>query len=204
MRSAYYERALIQHNNESGDPLADILSMYGKKQAENEEPWWYAFWGKYAPTLPEVEVDDEFIRCASQRNETAILVISRVSGGEECDRRVYVDFELTKSEQKLLNQITDSFKHVIVILNTVGIIDTSWIDRSLSEFVDSELTGVVLTEIKTERFQERLSLPKKIMEERHPVEILRTPAGETVLDFGHRPLLLTVCPRFAMPASFWS
>lgn len=125
----YYARALIQHGNETGDPLADILSMMGKKQAENEEPWWYAFWGKYASTLPEVEVDDELVRRASQRNDTALLVISRVSGGEECDRRVEEDFELTKSERKLLVQITDSFKHVIVILNTVGIIDTSWIDH---------------------------------------------------------------------------
>jgi alpha-L-rhamnosidase len=55
---------------------------------------------------------------------------------------------------------------------------------SLPSFDDNEWEKVVPTTIKTERLQARLSLPVKIMEERKPVEIIRTSTDETVLDFG--------------------
>lgn len=55
---------------------------------------------------------------------------------------------------------------------------------SLADFDDLDWTSVRQTEIKTELFSARRSLPVKIMEEIKPIEILHTPAGETVLDFG--------------------
>ncbi|MEH7493840.1 alpha-L-rhamnosidase [Neobacillus niacini] len=57
-------------------------------------------------------------------------------------------------------------------------------DWSLPIFDDSNWKKAVLTEVHTEQFQARLSLPVKIMEERKPIDIIYTPAGETVLDFG--------------------
>ena len=55
---------------------------------------------------------------------------------------------------------------------------------TLADFDDSKWTSVRFTKVNTERFQARISLPVKIMEERKPIEIIHTPAGETVLDFG--------------------
>ncbi|MBM7570571.1 alpha-L-rhamnosidase [Aquibacillus albus] len=58
---------------------------------------------------------------------------------------------------------------------------TNW---STANFDDSDWTGVHETTVDTEEFQARLSLPVKIKEERKPIEIIHTPAGETVLDLG--------------------
>jgi alpha-L-rhamnosidase len=55
---------------------------------------------------------------------------------------------------------------------------------ALPDFDDSTWTSVRKTEIKTECFTARRNLPIKIMEERKPMEIIHTPAGEVVLDFG--------------------
>lgn len=55
---------------------------------------------------------------------------------------------------------------------------------TLPGFDDRSWTTVRRTEINTEKFMARKNLPIKIMEERKPIEILHTPAGETVLDFG--------------------
>jgi alpha-L-rhamnosidase len=57
-------------------------------------------------------------------------------------------------------------------------------DWTLPEFDDSGWTSVRKTEINTEKFMARQNLPIKIMEERKPIAVLHTPAGETVLDFG--------------------
>lgn len=55
---------------------------------------------------------------------------------------------------------------------------------TISNFDDIAWGSVSLTKVKTESFQARRSLPVKIMEERKPIEIIYTPAGETVLDMG--------------------
>lgn len=55
---------------------------------------------------------------------------------------------------------------------------------TLPEYDDTSWSSVTLTKVSTEKFQARLSLPVKIMEERKPIEVIHTPAGETVLDFG--------------------
>lgn len=53
----------------------------------------------------------------------------------------------------------------------------SW---SMPNLDDSKWTGVHETELTSESFQARLSLPVKIKEERKPIEVIHTPAGETV------------------------
>ena len=44
--------------------------------------------------------------------------------------------------------------------------------------------NVIETEVNTNKFQARLSLPVKIKEEIKPIEIIKTPKNETILDFG--------------------
>lgn len=43
---------------------------------------------------------------------------------------------------------------------------------------------VITCDLGTEKLQERLNLPIQVMERRKPIEVITTPKGETVLDFG--------------------
>lgn len=55
---------------------------------------------------------------------------------------------------------------------------------SSPEFDDSAWQGVQPVDVGFDRLEARRGLPILIMEERKPVEVIHTPAGETVLDMG--------------------
>ncbi|MDT8861815.1 glycoside hydrolase family 78 protein [Alkalihalobacillus sp. MEB130] len=69
---------------------------------------------------------------------------------------------------------------------------------SQPSFDDHSWQGTTLTKVESERLQARLSLPVKIMEERKPIDVIHTPAGETVLDMGQ---VMTGWVRFKTNAS---
>lgn len=86
----------------------------------------YEIFGRYHPPLKEYEVSEELLRQAMSVTNTAILVLSRNAGGEECDRHLHEDYELTASEKLLADKVCSNFERVILILNTNGLIDLSW------------------------------------------------------------------------------
>ena len=55
----------------------------------------YEIFGKYRPPLEEYEVPGTLIYQAAEKTDTAVLVIGRNSGGEECDRHLTEDYYLT-------------------------------------------------------------------------------------------------------------
>ncbi len=82
----------------------------------------YEIFGKYKAPTCEYSIPEDIIT-EIPSNETALLVIGRGSGGEECDRRVEDDYYLTSSEKELLHKVASHFKQVVVILNVNGFID---------------------------------------------------------------------------------
>ena len=88
----------------------------------------YEIFGKYAPTPREFSLPEELLDQAAQETDTALWFLGRRSGGEECDRHLENDFELSSEEQTLLAQVCARFPKVGVILNTNGLVDLSWIE----------------------------------------------------------------------------
>ena len=75
-------------------------------------------------------VSRKAIERQAQANDVAVLVLGRTSG-EGADRVVKDDFELTPIERELLQDICMGYhkvgKKVVVVLNTVGVVETaSW------------------------------------------------------------------------------
>ena len=89
----------------------------------------YEIFGRYQAQCEEYEVPDELIRQAKEQTDTAIFVLGRNSGGEECDRHLESDYYLTSSEIKLLDRVSAVFEKMILILNINGLIDLSWLER---------------------------------------------------------------------------
>lgn len=87
----------------------------------------YEIFGKYEPPREEFPVPAELVDAAASLTDTAFLILGRSSGGEECDRHVPDDYYLTPQETDLCRQVCTSFSHVVLILNTNGILDTGWI-----------------------------------------------------------------------------
>ena len=89
----------------------------------------YEIFGKYHAPIEEYEISKEQMETARQYTDTAILVLGRNSGGEECDRHLYGDYYLTDSEKILAEQVCGNFEKVVVILNANGLMDLSWAEE---------------------------------------------------------------------------
>lgn len=113
----------------------------------------YEIWGKYSAPEAEPILEDDLVEAAAVSTDTAIIVITRNSGGEECDRRVEGDYYLLDEEKTLINQVSDNFKHVIIILNVNGFVDINWIndykniDTVLFAGLPGQEGGIAIAEI---------------------------------------------------------
>ena len=55
----------------------------------------YEIFGKYRAPLKEYEVPEYLLQQAAEKTDTAVIVLGRNSGGEECDRHLTEDYYLT-------------------------------------------------------------------------------------------------------------
>ena len=88
----------------------------------------YEIFGQYHGPKTEFAVPSALMLQGRARTDTALLVLGRNAGGEECDRHYANDYLLTLSEQKLVWQVCAAFPKVILVLNVNGLIDLSWTD----------------------------------------------------------------------------
>jgi beta-glucosidase len=86
----------------------------------------YEIFGKYKAPAVEYSIPQELI-ASLPASQTAVLILGRGSGGEECDRRVQEDYYLTASERELLHNVASHFKQVVLVLNINGFIDLNLI-----------------------------------------------------------------------------
>lgn len=89
----------------------------------------YEFFGKYKPSPEEYEVPEELYGNAEKYTDTALLILGRNSGGEECDRHLYDDYYLTAREKKLIDEVNTHFRNVVLVLNINGLVDLSWLEE---------------------------------------------------------------------------
>ena len=80
----------------------------------------YEIFGTYHAPVPEYPIPECLLTNVRDRTNTAILVLGRNAGGEDCDRRLEGDYYLTEEEKKLVSQVCENFPEVIVILNVNG------------------------------------------------------------------------------------
>ena len=86
----------------------------------------YEIFGKYTAPVPEPVPEDAVFAGAAAEADSAILVLGRASGGEECDRRVEDDYYLLPSERELIAATAAHFASIIVIFDVNGPMDTGW------------------------------------------------------------------------------
>ena len=89
----------------------------------------YEIFGRYQAQWEEYDIPDELLRRAGEQTDTAIWVLGRNTGGEECDRHLENDYYLTPSEQRLLEKASAAFPKIVLILNVNGLIDLGWLEQ---------------------------------------------------------------------------
>lgn len=117
-----YYRTRLTEEKAAVKPVFDMAQL---KEAVNSGLM-YEIFGRYSAPQEEYAISEELLAGARAYTDTAVLVIGRNSGGEECDRHLHGDYDLTDSERALVRQVCGSFERVVLILNTNGLIDLSF------------------------------------------------------------------------------
>lgn len=121
----YYEEALA--GIVRMDPIEAFFANGGADSGLIASGAIYELFGQYCGKEPELLPPAELLAQAAGETDTAVLVISRATGGEECDRHLKDDYLLLDSERELLAQLDARFAHIAVLLNVNGQINLSWI-----------------------------------------------------------------------------
>ena len=122
--------ALKEKNIKTFEPLNEFYLNYVKEQYSK---------GKKPGQIDEIKVPDNIFN-ESTKCEVAIISLCRYSfeEGDINDKSLDGGYYLTKEEKEIVEKVTNSFKKVIVVLNTGLIIDASW-------FYDNNLISSVLS-----------------------------------------------------------
>ena len=132
----------------AGIPFWKELSEFYKKELAKEKPFdlfeklkelegtdlvasgmIYEIFGKYRSQREEPELAKALVKRAAEQSDTALFILGRNTGGEECDRRVIDDYELLSGERALLAQLCEVFSNLVIVLNINGLTDLSWISE---------------------------------------------------------------------------
>lgn len=122
--AAFYRQA-VEEEKKAHPPEFDASQI---KEAVNSGLM-YEIFGKYTPNPQEFSIPAGLLEEAASQTDTALWVVGRKSGGEECDRHLENDYYLSQQEKALLDQLCAAFPKVAVVLNINGLMDLSWIEE---------------------------------------------------------------------------
>lgn len=115
--------------------LTEIYQAYvkyasAKLKADKNPMMWFLNQGQ--PKLDEIEITERCVQHELPLADAAIITIGR-QAGEGMDRQIEGDFNLTDTETKMIQRVSNAFhaagKKVIVILNSGSVMETaSWRD----------------------------------------------------------------------------
>jgi len=116
----YYKNQLQMAKLDQWQQMQKLQEQYGfdfsNIKSLVNSGYMYEIFGTYQASAEEFAVSDELCHQAAESTDTALLVIGRNSGGEECDRHVDNDYYLTSQEKELAGKICRDFAHVILVV----------------------------------------------------------------------------------------
>lgn len=86
-------------------------------------------WGGEPWSQKEMPLTDELVSGAASRADAAIVIIGRTAGEEMDNKLEKGAFLLSDLEEDMLRRVTSAFGKTVVLLNTGGLIDMSFMDR---------------------------------------------------------------------------
>lgn len=86
-------------------------------------------WAQWPTCHPEMELSEEVVRAAAQRNDAAVVILGRAMGEAMDNRPEPGGYYLTEAEKALLAQVTAAFRKVCVVVDAGNIMDLSWVEE---------------------------------------------------------------------------
>lgn len=115
-------------NNPKINVNTELVDVYRSWLAENpfdvgsgwaKEPW---FQKEYVP-------DEEVLKNARKKSDTAVIVLGRTAGEDRDNAPEKGSWYLTDEEEALLAAVSRHFENTVVLLNVGNIIDMKWVEK---------------------------------------------------------------------------
>ncbi len=108
--------------------LNTALSDTYEKWCE-KNPVFQGVWGRWPLSYPEMPLNSDIIQQAKSISDAAVIVIGRSSGEDRDCEAEKGSYYLTDDELNMIDSVCSTFDKTVVLLNTGGIIDMSWIEK---------------------------------------------------------------------------
>ena len=119
-----FSEAGIQYDQE----VYDVYEKWCEENSAEGDNSTFGTMGNGA-SQPEMPTDELDMQAIAERNDMAVVIFGRNSSEGSDRQAIKGDWYLSEGEESLLEQVSASFDKVLVILNTGGMIDTSWIEQ---------------------------------------------------------------------------
>ena len=134
--------AMTTRGVEFDKEVADYYKAYNDERYESELRYWNRYSRKWVNSLPEAPIPTEIIKSSAKRAKIAILSIGRSSGEGFDFNDVAGSYRLTEIECELIDKVTEAFEQVILVLNTSGVFDISYLlKKPFSAILNASMGG---------------------------------------------------------------
>lgn len=104
----------------------EVRDFYLRWRAEPKNEPNDGWWGHWPMCYPEADLPDLLISEAAKKSDVAIVVIGRAAGEDRENTLEQGSYYLTEKETALLDEVTDKFAKVVVIIDAGNVIDMAW------------------------------------------------------------------------------
>jgi len=101
-----------------------LLKKYNKWRKKNKPD--DGFWGNWPMCYDEMPLDEDTVKNAAEKSDTALVFIGRAAGEDRENTLTKGSFYLTDEEENMLSLVSTYFEKWAVVLNVGNIIDFSW------------------------------------------------------------------------------
>ena len=108
---------------------ADLAKVYDTWCNSEDNKADHGWWGHWPMSHPEMPLKKQLVIEASKRADTALGVIGRAAGEDRENTLTQGSYYLTDEEIAMLDIVTDTFLHTVVLLNVGSILDMSWVEK---------------------------------------------------------------------------
>ncbi|MGX8688056.1 MAG: glycoside hydrolase family 3 C-terminal domain-containing protein, partial [bacterium] len=103
-----------------------LLNRYYAWTSEEENRADHGWWGHWPYSHPEMPVDIALVNGARAGSDTALVVIGRAAGEDRENTLTRGSYYLTDAERAMLDAVTQTFPHTVLVLNIGSIMDLAW------------------------------------------------------------------------------
>lgn len=86
-------------------------------------------WSNHPWFQQEMELEEEAVRAAAERNDAGIVIIGRTAGEDRDNKPEAGSWLLTDKEESMIELVCKYFERAVILLNTGNIIDMTWVEK---------------------------------------------------------------------------